>query len=68
MPEYVALMQSDVRQQYASRVAILAYLMRSPAGAQGIEPSATDRDSAQRAAAAGLPSAAMPSPPLRRFR
>jgi hypothetical protein len=68
VPDYVALMQSDVRQQYASRVAILAYLMQSPAGAQGIEPSATDRDPAQRAATAGVPSAAMPSPPLRRFR
>jgi hypothetical protein len=37
VPEYVALMKSDVRQQYASRVAILAYLRQSPAGAHGFE-------------------------------
>ena len=30
VPEYVALMQSDVRQQYPSRLAILAYLRQSP--------------------------------------
>ena len=28
--EYVALMKSDVRQQYPSRLAILAYLRQSP--------------------------------------
>ncbi len=30
VPEYVALMKSDVRQQYPSRVAILKYLRQSP--------------------------------------
>jgi hypothetical protein len=30
VPEYVALMKSDVRQQYPSRVAILEYLRQSP--------------------------------------
>jgi hypothetical protein len=30
VPEYVALMKSDVRQQYPSRLAILAYLQQSP--------------------------------------
>lgn len=30
VPEYVALMQSDVRQQFPSRVAIIAYLRQSP--------------------------------------
>ena len=30
VPEYVALMRSDVRQQYPSRLAILAYLRQSP--------------------------------------
>ena len=30
VPEYVALMKSEVRQQYPSRVAILAYLRQSP--------------------------------------
>jgi hypothetical protein len=30
VPDYVALMKSDVRQQYPSRVAILAYLRQSP--------------------------------------
>jgi hypothetical protein len=30
VPEYVALMKSDVRQQYPSRLAILAYLRQSP--------------------------------------
>jgi hypothetical protein len=32
VPEYVALMKSDVRQQYPSRLAIVAYLRQSPAG------------------------------------
>jgi hypothetical protein len=36
VPEYVALMNSDVRQHYASRVAILAYLQRSPGGAKAL--------------------------------
>jgi hypothetical protein len=30
VPEYVALMKSDVRQQFPSRVAIIAYLRQSP--------------------------------------
>jgi hypothetical protein len=30
VPEYVALMKSDVRQQFPSRVATLAYLRQSP--------------------------------------
>jgi hypothetical protein len=30
VPEYVALMKSDVRQQLPSRVAALAYLRQSP--------------------------------------
>jgi hypothetical protein len=30
VPEYVALMKSDVRQQFPSRLAILAYLRQSP--------------------------------------
>ena len=30
VPEYVALIKSDVRQQYPFRVAILAYLRQSP--------------------------------------
>ena len=33
VPEYVALMKSDVRQQYPSRVAIIAYVRQSPGGA-----------------------------------
>jgi hypothetical protein len=33
VPEYVALMKSDVRQQLPSRVAILAYLRQSPSAA-----------------------------------
>jgi hypothetical protein len=36
VPEYVALMNSGVRQHYASRVAILAYLKRSPEGAKAL--------------------------------
>jgi len=36
VPEYVALMNSSVRQHYASRVAILAYLKRSPEGAKAL--------------------------------
>jgi hypothetical protein len=35
VPEYVALMKSNVRQQYPSRVAILAYLRQSPGGRTG---------------------------------
>jgi len=30
VPEYVALMKSDVRQQFPSRLATLAYLRQSP--------------------------------------
>jgi hypothetical protein len=37
VPEYVALMKSDLRQQYASRVAIGAYLKQSPGGAAGVD-------------------------------
>jgi hypothetical protein len=36
VPEYVALMKSDLRQQYASRLAIVAYLRQSPGGAAGV--------------------------------
>ena len=39
VPEYVALMKSDVRQQYPSKIAIIAYLRQSPnASALGFEP------------------------------
>lgn len=37
VPEYVALMKSDLRQQYASRLAIVAYLRQSPGGAAGVD-------------------------------
>ena len=37
VPEYTALMKSDLRQQYASRLAIVAYLKQSPGGAAGVE-------------------------------
>ena len=37
VPEYVALMKSDLRQQYASRVAIVTYLKQSPGGAAGVD-------------------------------
>jgi hypothetical protein len=37
VPEYVALTNSNVRQHHASRVAILAYLKRSPDGANPLE-------------------------------
>lgn len=33
VPDYLALLKSDVRQQYPSRLAILAYLRQSPAAA-----------------------------------
>ena len=36
VPEYVALMKSDLKQQYPSRVAIIAYLQQSPGGAGGM--------------------------------
>lgn len=36
VPDYVALMKSGVRQQYASRAAIVAYLRQSPGGVAGI--------------------------------
>jgi hypothetical protein len=37
VPDYVALMRSDLRQQFASRAAIVAYLRRSPDGAGGVD-------------------------------
>lgn len=47
VPEYAALMKSDVRQHYASRIAIAAYLRQSPAGGAdvarlGMPPRAAD--------------------------
>ena len=48
VPEYVALMKSGVRQQYASRIAIAAYLRQSPAGGADVaalgasDPRATE--------------------------
>lgn len=38
VPEYIALMKSDVRQQYPSRLAIVAYLRQSPAGGKDFAP------------------------------
>jgi hypothetical protein len=35
VPEYVSLLKSGVRQQYPSRIAIVAYLRQSPAGRSG---------------------------------
>ena len=47
VPEYVALMKSDLRQQYPSRLAIVAYLRQSPGGtALGValpEPASAPR-------------------------
>ncbi len=41
VPEYLALLKSEVRQQYPSRLAILAYLQQSPnARAAGFSPEA----------------------------
>jgi hypothetical protein len=41
VPDYLALMKSGVRQQYPSRLAMLAYLQQSPnAGALGFSPEA----------------------------
>jgi len=37
VPEYVALMKSNLRQQYPSQLAIVAYLKQSPGGAAGID-------------------------------
>ena len=37
VPDYVALMKSGVRQQYASRAAIVAYLRQSPDGVAGVD-------------------------------
>jgi hypothetical protein len=35
VPEYVALLNSGVKQQYPSYIAIIAYLRQSPAGKSG---------------------------------
>jgi hypothetical protein len=37
VPEYAALMKSDLRQQYASQLAIMAYLKQSPVGTAGVD-------------------------------
>jgi hypothetical protein len=37
VPEYVALMKSDLRQQYPSQIAIVSYLKQSPGGAAGVD-------------------------------
>lgn len=36
VPEYLALLNSEVRQHYASRLAIVAYLQQSPDGTQAV--------------------------------
>lgn len=40
VPEYIALMKSDVRQQYPSRLAIVAYLRQSPNAGEVSPPDA----------------------------
>jgi len=46
VPDYLALMKSGVRQQYPSRLAVLAYLQQSPnAKALGFVPEAATADS-----------------------
>ncbi len=45
VPEYVALMKSSVRQHYATRVAVLAYLKRSPDGAKALEKTLPETSS-----------------------
>jgi hypothetical protein len=46
VPDYLALMKSGVRQQYPSRLAMLAYLQQSPnAKALGFAPEAASADS-----------------------
>jgi len=49
VPDYLALMKSNVRQQYPSRLAMLAYLQQSPnARALGFspEPASTNSNAA----------------------
>jgi hypothetical protein len=42
VPEYVAIMKSDIRQQYPSRLAIVAYLRQSPEGGRSAGPPAPE--------------------------
>ncbi len=51
VPEYVAIMKSDLRQQYPSRLAIVAYLRQSP-GANTLGIALTESATAPRAASA----------------
>lgn len=45
VPDYLALLESSVRQQYPSRLAILAYLQQSPnALSSGLSPETTPAD------------------------
>ena len=53
VPEYVALMQSGVRQQYPSRLAVVAYLRRSPGGG-GIDVPPQDLGALDRSAAPAI--------------
>ncbi len=55
VPEYVALLKSGVRQQYASRVAAIAYLRQSPDGGRGVELPASEMRAADPAAVSALP-------------
>ena len=64
VPEYVALMKSEVRQHYASRAAIVTYLRLSPGGANAIDQLGPDIGASGRSASAVLaPSPAPTSPP-----
>ena len=60
VPEYVALMKSETRQQYPSRLAIVAYLRQSPDGGRGVELSASEMRATDPAAMAAFP---VPAPP-----
>ena len=66
VPEYVALMNSEIRQQYASRAAMIEYLRHSPSGVEGLERPLPEARASDRSADAVLPTnSPLLSPPPR---
>ena len=55
VPEYVTLLKSGFQQQYASRVAAIAYVRRSPDGGRGVELFESEMRAADRGAVAAFP-------------
>jgi len=55
VPDYIAIMKSDLRQQYPSRLAIVAYLRQSPGAGRGVDLSDPGMRTASPSAGSAIP-------------